>query len=187
MENSLSKRESALHQAFEKIIPVKTFSNYILDIAKEIYNGDLNAENLNSILNKYKIKSIRNINEELLDLIIAYTNIALDDHILSKNERDNIALLKIYFKIREGDFIKKRYSEIKNISQRQFERQYTDDKIDHFESIHNVYLQEIFDLSYDQFDKFKEREITSALARGAKITDLDTAKYPTSASTEKKN
>lgn len=65
MENSLSKRESALHQAFEKIISVKTFSNYILDIAKEIYNGDLNAENLNSILNKYKIKSIRNINEEL--------------------------------------------------------------------------------------------------------------------------
>lgn len=106
----------------------------------------------------------------------------LTDHIISKNERDNIELLKIYFKIKEGDFIEHRYSEIEDVLLRQFERQFVDNKIDYMESKHNVYLQEIFDLSYDQFDKFKEREVINALARGADITDLDTAKYPRSAS-----
>lgn len=182
MEKSLPKNDLELHQAFAIILSIKTFSNYISDIAEIIYNGTLNTENLNSILNDYKIKNIRNINDELLDLIIVYTNLVLNDHILSENERNNIELLKTFFKIKEGDFIEKRNSEIEDVLQRQFERQYNDNKIDHLESMHNVYLQEIFDLSYDQFDKFKEREIISALARGADITELDTAKYPKSAS-----
>lgn len=182
MEKSLPKNDLELHQAFEKIVSIKTFSSYISDIAEIIYNGTLNSKNLNLILNEYKIKSIGNINEELLDLIILYINLTLNDHILSENERNNIALLKIYFKIKEGDFIRKRYAEIEDVLQRQFERLYEDNIIDHSECMHNVYLQEIFDLSYDQFDKFKEREVINALARGADITNLDTAKYPKSTS-----
>lgn len=182
MEKSLPENDLELHRAFEIILSIKTFSNYISDIAEMIYNGSLNSENLNSILNEYKIKNIRNINDELLDLVIVYINLALNDHILSENERKNIELLKIYFKIKEGDFIEKRRSEIEDVLQREFERQYSDNKIDSMESMHSVYLQEIFDLSYDQFDKFKEREIINALARGANITELDTAKYPKSSS-----
>lgn len=182
MEKSLPKNDLELHRAFEIILSIKTFSNYISDIAEIIYNGSLNSENLNSVLRDYKISNVRNINEELLDLVIVYINLALNDHIISENERNNIELLKTYFKIKEGDFIEKRYSEIEDVLQRQFERQYSDNKIDNLESMHNVYLQEIFDLSYDQFDKFKEREIVSALERGADITELDTARYPRSAS-----
>lgn len=182
MEKSLPKNDLELHRAFEIILSIKTFSHYISDIAEIIYNGSLNSENLNSVLREYKISNIRNINEELLDLVIVYINLALNDHIISENERKNIELLKTYFKIEEGDFIEKRHSEIEDVLQRQFERQYSDNKIDNLESMHNVYLQEIFDLSYDQFDKFKEREIVSALERGADITELDTARYPKSAS-----
>lgn len=182
MEKSISQNDLELHQAFEVILSIKTFSNYISDIAEIIYNGSLNSENLNTIMSEYKIKNIRNINEELLDLIIVYINLVLNDYIISNNEKNNIELLKVYFKIKEGDFIQKRYSEVEDILQRQFERQYADNKIDQLESLHSVDLQQIFDLSYDQFDKFKEFEITHALARGADITELDTAKYPKSAS-----
>lgn len=182
MEKSPLKNDLELHQAFEIILSIKAFKNYISDIAEIIYNGTLSRDSLNSILNEYKIYDIRNINEELLDLIIVYINLVLNDHILTENERKNIALLKTYFKIKEGDFIEKRYSEIEDVLQRQFERLYADNKIDTSESMHHVYLQEIFDLSYDQFDKFKEREIIKALARGADISDLDTAKYPKAAS-----
>ena len=182
MEKSISQNDLELHQAFEIILSIKTFSNYVSDIAEMIYNGSLNSENLNTILNEYKIKNIRNINEELLDLIIVYINLVLNDHVISDNERKNIELLKIYFKIKEGDFIQKRYSEVEDVLQRQFERQYADNKIDQLESLHSFDLQQIFDLSYDQFDKFKEREIINALARGANITELDTAKHPKLAS-----
>lgn len=182
MEKSLPNNDLELHRAFEIILSIKTFSNYISDIAEIIYNGSLNPENLNSILNEHKIKDIRDINEELLDLILVYINLALNDHIISENERRNIKRLKIHFKIKEGDFIEKRYSEIEDVLQRQFERLYSDNKIDTTESMHNVDLQEIFDLSYDQFDKFKEREVAKALERGAVITELDTVRYPKSAS-----
>ena len=182
MEKKLLENDLKLQQAFEKILSIKTFNNYISDIAEIIYSDSLNSENLKTILNEYKIENIRNINEELLDLIIVYINLALNDHIISENERKNIHTLKTYFKIKEGDFFEKRHSEVEYVLQRQFEIQFKDNKIDHLESMHNIYLQEIFDLSYDQFDKFKEREINNALSRGADITELDTAKYPKSES-----
>ncbi|MGC1631136.1 MAG: HNH endonuclease [Gelidibacter sp.] len=182
MEKSISQNDLELHQAFEIILSIKTFSKYISAIAEMIYKGSLNSENLNTIVNEYKIENVRNINEELLDLILVYINLVLNDHVISDNERKNIELLKIYFKIKEGDFIQKRHSEVEDVLQRQFERQYADNKIDQLESLHSVDLQQIFDLSYDQFDQFKEREIINALARGADITKLDTTKYPKLAS-----
>lgn len=178
MENNQSFDEIEFQQAFEKILLENSFSAYITDIAELISNGRLNPQNLNSILDEKGITNIRTIREELLDLIFAYIHVVLNDDIVSEKERNNIRLLKTYFKIREGDFLEKRKSEIENVLQRQFARQFRDDKIDGSESIHNVYLQEIFDLSYDQFDKFKEKEIKKALERGADITDLDTAKRP---------
>lgn len=53
-----------------------------------------------------------------------------------------------------------------------------DNEVDLRESIHKVNLQEIFDLSYDQFEKFKETEVIRALERGADISKLDTINIP---------
>lgn len=107
-----------------------------------------------------------------------YINLILNDHNITENEKNNIRLLKIYFKIKEGDFYNKRYNEVEDILHRQFERLYLDNKISESESIFNVELQEIFDLSYDQFDKFKEKEVRRALDSGIEITKLDTARIP---------
>ena len=46
------------------------------------------------------------------------------------------------------------------------------------EALHSGGLQEIFDLSYDQLDKFKGSEVRRALDRGALISELDTANIP---------
>lgn len=178
MENNPSSNEIELQQAFEQILSENSFTNYVSDIAELISKGNLNTENLNAILAENGITNIRSIREELLDLLLAYIHVVLNDNIISEKERNNIRFLKTYFKIREGDFLEKRKADIGNVLQRQFARQFLDDKIDVSESIHNVFLQEIFDLSYDQFDKFKEQEIKNALERGADITDLDTANRP---------
>ena len=181
MSKFLSKGDLELHKAFEIILSINSFSNYISHIVELIYNEDLSVETLNAVLEKYNIKSIDVIKEELLDLILIYINLALNDHILSENEKKNIRLLKIYFKIKEGDFYKYRFSEVEEILQRQFERLYMDDKIDESEELHKVDLQEIFGLSYDQFDSFKAVEIIKALEKGADIGKLDTARFPKSA------
>ncbi|MCR9181716.1 MAG: HNH endonuclease [Flavobacteriaceae bacterium] len=181
MGKYLSKGDLELHKAFEIILSIKSFSNYISHIVDLVYNENLSVETLNSVLKEHKINNIKDIKEELLDLVLVYINLALNDHILTDNEKKNIKLLKAYFKIEEGDFYKYRFSEVEEILQRQFERLYLDDKIDEHEELHKVDLQEIFSLSYDQFDNFKSVEIINALERGADITDLDTARFPKSA------
>lgn len=55
---------------------------------------------------------------------------------------------------------------------------YLDNTVDSLEALHNVELQQLFNLSYDQFDEFKNREIQRAIEQGADITSLDTAKIP---------
>lgn len=99
----------------------------------------------------------------------------LDDHIVSESERFNIEILKKYFRIKEGDFYTHRYSEIENILHRQFERIYSDNDVNLEEAIHKVALQEVFDLSYDQFEEFKQNEISRAIEQGADATTLDIA------------
>ena len=178
MGNSLQKNDIELHEAFGIILSIETFSDYISDISELVYKNNLNSENLNVILKENGIKDIKDIKEELLDLLIIYINLVLNDHIISDHEKENIELLKKYFKIKEGDFYKNRFFEIDDILNRQFERLYSDNQIDRVEEIHHFNLQDIFDLGYDQYDKFKETEVRNALERGADIIDLDTARFP---------
>ncbi len=174
----LPKDDLELHEAFGVILSIESFSDYIVDIAELIYNNRLCRDNLQTILNEYKILRIEDIKEELLDLLIVYINIILNDHIITDKEKYNIEFLKKYFKIKEGDFFNNRYYEVEDILQRQFEGLYQDKIISNKEALINVDLQDLFDLSYDQFDKFKEKEVCKAIEQDANITDLDTANYP---------
>lgn len=178
MDSELPKDDLELHKAFEIILSIDTFSDYIIDISELIYKNELSRANISLVLQDHKINRIEEIKDELLDLLIVYINLILNDHIITENEKNNIKLLKIYFKIKEGDFYRRRYNEIEDILHRQFERQFLDNKITREESIYNVELQEIFDLGYDQFDKFKEKEVKRALEIGVDISDLDTARIP---------
>jgi hypothetical protein len=173
MESTLFK-DVELHQAFEKILSIESFTNCISDIVELIYNGKLTRETLNEILNGYNIKQVEDIKEDILDLLLVYINLILNDNVLTENEMRNVILLKKIFKIIEGDFYKYRYDEVRETLYRQFERLYADNKIDGNESSFKVDLQELFDLSYDQFLEFIDKEVNEALQRGASLNDLDT-------------
>jgi len=168
----------ALNKAFERILSQDTLSGYISDIAELIYNNELSPNSLQRVLSEYNIKDIRSINSELLDLLILYIYEVLKDNIIDDNEKKNIKILKLFFKIKEGDFYKSKYKEIENILHIQFEKLYFDNKISKEEAFHNFKLRSIFDLSHEQFDKFKENEVRRALESGAKITELDTSIIP---------
>lgn len=178
MPTALSKDDLELHEAFGIILSIKTFSDYIIDIAELIYRNQLDRENIQTVLDEYKIRKIDAIKEELLDLMIVYINLILNDHIISDNEKFNIELLKKYFKIEEGDFYTHRYQEVEDILHRQFERIYLDNEVSKEEALQKVELQDLFNLSYDQFEEFREQEIRRALNQGADIKSLDTSKFP---------
>ncbi|MFD2034670.1 HNH endonuclease [Belliella marina] len=180
MPTALPKNDPELHKAFGIILSIESFSKYVIGIAELVYDNELDRENIQRLLDQYNIRKIEDIKEELIDLLIVYINLILNDHIISDNEKLNIDLLKKYFRIKEGDFYTYRHQEVGDILHRQFERVYFDNSISKEEAMHIVDLQGLFNLSYDQFDKFKQDEISRALEQGAAITDLDTAKFPKS-------
>lgn len=175
-ENSPLENDFELHEAFGIILSIESFSNYINEIIELIYTNTLDEKSLEEIFERNQIKRIEDIKEELLDVLIVYINLVLNDHVISENELNNLQHLKLTFKIHEGDFYKYRYDEIGEVLKRQFIRMYrNDEKIDAKEALHNVSLQKLFDLSYDQLQEFQKDEIFAALERGADIIDLDTA------------
>ena len=151
------------------------FSDCVKEIASCLSNDEMSNPALKTIISKHNIQNIQDIKPELLNFIIGYMDCILSDNIIGDLEKHNIKYLKTLFRIKEGDFLKFKQSDIARILHEQFMILYSDNKISKDESIHNAKLQSIFDLSYDQFDEFRRLEISRALKEGAKITDLDTA------------
>jgi hypothetical protein len=174
MKNVLPIDDLDLHRAFETVVQSDGVSSYIREIAALVVHNDLTNEHLQAILAKYGITT-KDIKRELLDLLITYANIILEDGIITDKERQNFGFLKLYFSIKEGDFYKHKLLEIKEILHQQFEKLYFDNNISKEEAEYSLNLQEMFGLNYEQFDQLKEREIRKALERGANILNLDTA------------
>ena len=174
MSTFFPKEDLDLHKTFETILSIENFSNYINEITELIYANEFDRPNLDRVLKTHNIKQIEDIKEELLDLILVYINLILNDNLIADSEAANAKILKKVFKIREGDFYNKRYSEVEDVLHRQFERMYSDNKINTEEGLLKVGLQELFDLSYDQFLDLVNEEVKAALYRGGDIGDLDT-------------
>lgn len=179
METTHSSDDLELSEAFAIIESIPTLSQVIKQIVGELKKNTLNQQQLQQILSDNGLDGTEDIKPDLIDLLLLYINLVLNDHIITSKEYLNCKQLKILFKISEGDFYKLRYEEIKEVIYKQLERIYRDDnKISEEEALHKINLQGLFDLSYDQFLEFNEREIRIALEKGADIKDLDTVRYP---------
>ena len=129
---------------------------------------------LDRILHENNFSNVEKIKGEILDLILCYIHVILDDNFITSKEADNVKYLKLMFKIHEGDFYNIKYSEIEDILDRQLESMYQDNNINNEEALQKVELQELFNLSYDQFLELSAKAVKAAIDRGADPLDLDT-------------
>lgn len=178
MQPDILKNDPELHKAFQILANEPSWGKPVKSIAHLIATSHLNETALKSALHENGIEKIGLLKFELLDLLISYIHIILDDHFISEKEGANFEILKRYFKIKEGDFFTFRRHQVEKILQRQFRIMFSDKKVDREEALQNVSLQRLFDLGYDQFELFKQREIALAIERGADISALDTATLP---------
>ncbi len=175
MNETPIKDDLSLKHVFSQIAMSESTSIYIREIAKLLVNNTISKSKIQEILLQYSISSIRTIKNELLDMLIAYSNLILEDGIITDTERRNFEFLKLYFEIKENDFYIEKQPEIKAILDKEFEKLYADNFITQSEAETNVILQDMFDLNYNQFDKLKEDFVKKSIRQGADITDLDTA------------
>ncbi len=170
MNTFLPSNDLDFIEAFRKLSNLQ-LSSYIQKISLLICNNNLNKQRVDNILKEYNIKKIEDIKEEILDLLLMYINLVLDDNAITEKEAWDVNVLKRFFKIKEGDFYNNRYIEIQQVLNNQFQRIYANNQIDTREALHKVGLQEMFDLGYDQFLEFIDKEVKEALERGASIEE----------------
>ena len=156
MQNQPLKEDLELHEAFEIIMQLDDIPEYIKEISELIFIEGLNQKFLKEILAKYHINRVEDIKHDTLNLVIEYINIILNDHEITQKEQLNTSLLKRFFKIKEGDFYTLRYFEIKKIIHKQIEIIHRDNQISYEKALHKVEIQDLFDLSYDQFMEIKK-------------------------------
>lgn len=163
-----------LKDPFSRLIQTENLGKVKNEVIELIYQGKLDSSSLEKLLHQYNISSLDSIKIELLEVLLAYIDLTLNDNFITSEEAENVHYLKRIFKIKEGDFYSYKYSEVENVLDRQFRQMYRDDKIDNTEAIQKVELQELFNLGYDQFLQISEKAVRAALDRGANPIDLDT-------------
>lgn len=104
-----------------------------------------------SALSEYGAADITYYKNDWLDLLLSYANIILDDHAISEQEFNDFGLLKLLFKVKEGDFHTLRFHQIKEIVNQQMEALTEDGKITLDETLTTANIQGMFDLSSEQF------------------------------------
>ena len=133
---------------------------YIQKICDQIIKSNLTAEKVDQILYDCNILPSTAKNY-LLNLILQYIEISLQDGVLTFDEKRNINLLKSWFRIHEGDFHRLKQNEIQKIISNQLEIIYNDKKVSDEEELFILDLEDIFDLGIDQFNAYKEEALRS--------------------------
>lgn len=145
-----------LSKAFQVILQKNIKNLTVVDVCGLISKKGLSTSknDIKTLLKESNINSVKEFKNQSLEILIKYIKVALNDNILTIEEKNNIRFLKLLFEIKEGDFKsnKQIFNDIKNIIKIQLELIYMDDsKIDTSEALHKVDLQEVFSLSYDDF------------------------------------
>ena len=103
---------------------------------------------------------------ELVDAVLNIIEEALRDHHLTADERIEIRVIRHQLGLSEGALLLHRRERIADLLIREMKRLLADKKVDAAEALYQVDLQEIFDLSYDEYcamTKSAADEIISAL------------------------
>ena len=158
----------------EEMVNSGDYSPRICEALNLIKEDKMNTIEFNNYLSQQCV-NIGDIKTETLQIVIDYANRCLEDSILTEQEMHDIRMLKIFLKVKEGDFIEYgKLQDVKEILFWQLRKMYHDDIIDKKEALMKNDLQSLFDLSYDQFLDIVNEIAQESLERGADIRNLDT-------------
>lgn len=150
------------------------YSPAMNEVLNLIIENKMNRIAMEGCLAKFQV-SIEQLKLEAFSIVFQYADECLNDDILSDEEMRTIGLLKLFFHIEDGDFIKYgKKDAVKNILSRQLRKMYSDDIIDVNEAIQKTKLQELFGLSYDEFLEYVNSIAQESIKRGGDIHNLDT-------------
>jgi len=145
---------------------------YIADIFESVKTGECHSKIIDRFVYDYSInKSIAKI--DFLNVILEYIKTLLENNSLTAETTENVRFLKLLFHIEEGDFYFHKKCEIEQFIKLQLGNIYNDYYVSPEETFLKTELQELFDLSFDQMNKYAKNEAIALLQRGISPFDLD--------------
>ncbi len=152
-----------IKKAVKELLEERKYSPMMVRSLNLILDDKMNSIALKQCLseNGYTLSMIKS---EALQVILDYSEIILEDEILTENEIRIITLLKMFFQIKDGDFYAYGKKEIVDkVLTAQLQKMYADGIIDKEEALMKTDLQGLFCLSYDQFLEVVNKVAKSAI------------------------
>lgn len=144
--------KTTIQETAQELITRKEYPEVIKTALQLIMDGQMSSLALDKVLAEKGIRRITDIKEKTLDVLLDYADIILEDDILTSDELRNLKMLKLFFRIEEGDFQKNnKFARVESIIVRQLEKLYADNIIDEQEALHQSDLQGVFGLGYDEY------------------------------------
>lgn len=144
--------KTAIQETAQELIARNEYPEVIKAALQLIVEGRMNSLALDKVLAEKGIRRITDIKEKTLDVLLDYADIILEDDVLTPDELTNLKMLKLFFRIEEGDFQKNnKFARVEAIIIRQLEKLYADNILDEQEALHQSDLQGVFGLGYDEY------------------------------------
>ena len=144
--------KTTIQETARELIAHRNYPEVINDALQLIIDDKMNSIALDKTLEAKGIRRITDIKEKTLDVLLDYADIILEDDVLTSEELRNLKLLKLFFRIEEGDFQKNnKFARVENIIVRQLEKIYADNVLDEQEALHQSDLQGVFGLGYNEY------------------------------------
>ena len=144
--------KTTIQETAQELITRKEYPEVIKAALQLIIDEQMNSLALDKVLADKGIRRITDIKEKTLDVLLDYADIILEDDILTSDELRNLKMLKLFFRIEEGDFQKNnKFARVESIIVRQLEKLYADNIIDEQEALHQSELQGVFGLGFDEY------------------------------------
>ena len=144
--------KTTLKETAQELIARKEYPEVIKAALQLIVDGKMSSLALEKVLAEKGIRRITDIKEKTLDVLLDYADVILEDDVLTPEELANLKMLKLFFRIDEGDFQKNnKFERVESIIVRQLEKLYADNILDEQEALHQSDLQGVFGLGYDEY------------------------------------
>ncbi len=162
----------SLSTTFAEIQKKLSLSPYLEEICISIYNKNISKGLVENYLTEYNVnKSLAKV--DFIHLIFEYIKVALEDNVLTVEEREDVKYLKQIFSIQPGEIYFHSKANVESTIACQMTRIYEDSYVTEEEALLKVDLQEVFDISFDQMNEFAKIEAGISIQKGADPKNLD--------------
>ena len=148
---------------------------FVQDLVSAIAREELTRPTFDAIAGRHGVQDLNPFKGALLDLVLYYVRFALNDHALSETEIDTVRQLKRFLRIEDGDFWLYRREQVRDAVELEIARILVDGRIDRAEELHQVEVQALFDLGYDQYLALTKEVVAGAVEELETVAWLRTA------------